>query len=1096
MKKAFVIAMFLVSIQLQAQMRIGANEALTTAENFITQNTKQGAATLTLSEEIKSKQTEQTNLFVFLVEPQRFVIVSANNEVLAYSLTSPLPKKDDLPDHIVYWLDHYNQITDYLIAHPETRQQQTKYDQEVGPLTTSRWGQGCYYNEACPVDSAGLCHHASAGCVAIAMAQILYYHKSPLIGNGEISYSCNPYGILGTNFGETTYLWEAMTDTLHGSNLAVAQLIYHCGLAVKMQYGTHQSSSTFTAANTAFRQYFNYPSTMLCYRINYDNETWKDIIKHDLDRGLPVYYRGISSIGGHAFVCDGYDPNGLFHFNFGWDGNANGYFSLDNPSGFSSQQGIIHDIQPISNIPIHSDEHNIIYVTPDGTGDGTSWAAATDDLQGALFRSHLDGSVIWVKEGIYKGESVDGYAFRLMRNSKIYGGFKGDEPFDYDLSLRNFEAHPSILDGDHRLGVVTVLPYLGSDNIVIDGLTIQNGKADEGAGHLVTSNTTVSNCKICYNNATDNGGGLATMPNSLNITINNCEFFGNESKNGGAIQEYGGTTLNLCNIHDNVASISGGGIHDISGIKPSVFVNCKISNNSASIGGGMHSSQARTTLWNCLINNNTAQKGGGCYGEPNLFNCTIVKNEGLEDFGGIYNTQTIPHEIKNCIIWGNVSAGEVRQIGPVMDYTYCAVQDKTPTSPTNIALAIENAGETPECYVRFVDANVEAGCENHGGDWRLQSQSTCIDRGDTIAQQPFTDLEGNPRLRHKSPDLGAYETDIVSHIIDLDFCETAPYYYDGTYISMPGTYTFLYPGASYDSLVILNMNSEIVWLSGEICETETYEFFGETLNEPGHYSTLIDCIEYQLDLIVNPLAEGDFTEVTICEGDTYDFNGKPLSESGHYTDTIGCTLHRLELTVKPMPVITMEESLCEGQKYNFFGTLLGESGHYYKEIHCSGHYHLDLNVLPKPVLQCSNDTTITAGYPAILDASGANSYLWSTGDTTARIIVYPEKDRYYFVTGTSENGCSSSEQIKIKVVEENKNEEICMFPNPANEVVNIYKKNIDEVVVFNLLGEPIAHINAHRENTVLDVSKFADGIYIVMTRVLSHRYYTKLTVRH
>lgn len=101
------------------------------------QNTKQSAVTLVLTEEIKSKTSEQTNLFVFSMEPQGFVIVSTNNEVLAYSHTSTMPRSECLPSHIAYWLDLYNQATDYLIAHPEAKQDPTTFDSEVGPLMTS-----------------------------------------------------------------------------------------------------------------------------------------------------------------------------------------------------------------------------------------------------------------------------------------------------------------------------------------------------------------------------------------------------------------------------------------------------------------------------------------------------------------------------------------------------------------------------------------------------------------------------------------------------------------------------------------------------------------------------------------------------------------------------------------------------------------------------------------------------------------------------------------------------------------------------------------------------------------------------------------------
>ena len=117
MKKFLVIALLMCFAQLHAQERIGAMEAQTTAKRFLTQNREQTDVTLALSEEIKSEQTGQSNLFVFSVAPQGFVIVSALNEVLAYSLTSAMPRSEDLSDHIAYWLDLYNRQTDYLITH-------------------------------------------------------------------------------------------------------------------------------------------------------------------------------------------------------------------------------------------------------------------------------------------------------------------------------------------------------------------------------------------------------------------------------------------------------------------------------------------------------------------------------------------------------------------------------------------------------------------------------------------------------------------------------------------------------------------------------------------------------------------------------------------------------------------------------------------------------------------------------------------------------------------------------------------------------------------------------------------------------------------
>lgn len=340
MKKLIIIALLMLSSQLTAQVRIGEKDALSTAERFLEKNAKEQVSTPSLHEVINSGFSGEPNLFVFSIEPRGFIIVSANNEVLAYSFTSDIPAKD--MSSFVYWLDTYNNRTDYLIEHPNSATEKAGYTQDVEPLLTSCWGQGCFHNEACPTDADGPCGHVSAGCVAVAMAQIMYYHKFPEMGNDTVSYSCLPYGSLSANFGETFYHWELMADTLHESNPAVATLIYHCGLGVAMKYSAHSSIANSTHTVNAFCQYFLYHDAKQTQRKNTNDREWVAMIKKDLDAHLPLYYEGGSFLGRHAFVCDGYDSNEMFHFNFGWDGVADGYYTLEDPSGFSSSQMIIH----------------------------------------------------------------------------------------------------------------------------------------------------------------------------------------------------------------------------------------------------------------------------------------------------------------------------------------------------------------------------------------------------------------------------------------------------------------------------------------------------------------------------------------------------------------------------------------------------------------------------------------------------------------------------------------------------------------------------------------------------------------------------------
>ena len=1070
MKHLLSIAFLILFTQLQAQVRIGETEAHATAKRFLSQNNKQDEQTLTLREEIKSMQSGQTNLYVFSMEPQGFIIVSALDEVLAYSFASTLPEKEMLPDPFIYWLDLYNERTDYLMEHPSHARKPSKNQQEVGPLLTSIWGQGCFHNEACPVEVTGPCQHVEAGCVAIAMAQIMYYHKLPLKGNGSMTYICPTYGLLSAHFSNTSYHWEDMVDTVRQSNSAVAELISHCGIGAQMIYGAHSSVSSGTAALRAFQEFFYYPFATYLSRNNFSEEEWTALIRQDIENQHPVYYEGKSSLGTHAFVCDGYDSSGLFHFNFGWDGVADGYYTLNSPYGFSTNQSCIHNIIPLANIPIQCDEYGIIYVTPDGNGDGSSWENATSDLQSAIYKSNIDKNTIWVKEGTYMTESTDGHAFNLFGDCLLYGGFKGDEPFDYDLSLRDFEAHPSILDGNHSNGVLKM--QFAVNPVLIDGFTIQNGMAYQGGGIFANCLTHIRNCKFCFNFSGSNGGGLSLHSSSSEKSIiENCEFFGNEANTfGGAVYDRGITT----------------------------YLNCLFSNNlSHKFGGGIATIKQGATFWNCLINNNTAEIGGGCYlkNSANLFNCTIVKNEAQSDYGGVYVPLSSSKDgIRNCIIWGNVSAGENAQIGPQGMYSDCAVEGESSGTNLNSNADEDNDGEAPRFYVRFRNPSDVAGVAGQAGDWRLQSNSLCINRGANLSNQLSTDLDGNPRCQHWKVDLGAYESDVATQDITAYFCENDPYYYQDSLLSELGFYTFLHPGDPYDNLVVIQMQPPLpsVFLTEIICENETFDFFGTPLTEAGRYYKTVDCVTHELDLSLKPW-DSAYMQKEICEDETFDFFGTPLNEAGTYYETVECTTYRLDLSIKPSTDFHMEETICEGETYNFFGRSLRNGGQYIETIDCQS-YILDLTVNQKPALHCSSDTIVEYGNPTVLIASGADSYLWSTGDTTDRITVFPTADHKYSVQGFSENGCAKTASVTVQVI--NELDEMVLFPNPAIDKVEIYMPLIDEVNVFNLFGERICHIDANREAVKLDVSTYPTGVYVVHVQQLNKNHYKQLVICH
>ncbi len=221
----------------------------------------------------------------------------------------------------------------------------------AGPLLSTTWDQGKYYNQSCPIAIAGPNSHVWAGCVATAMAQVMKYYNYPPTGSGSHSYVHPTYGLLSANFGTTTYNWNSMPNSLSGYNSDVAKLLYHVGVSVDMNYAPDGSGAYTSDTVYALKTYFKYSSSLAyIWKSNYSTNDWTALLRTELDNQRPVLYRGEGPDGGHAFVCDGYSGSDYFHFNWGWSGYADGYFYLNSltPGSYelSSLQAAVIGISP------------------------------------------------------------------------------------------------------------------------------------------------------------------------------------------------------------------------------------------------------------------------------------------------------------------------------------------------------------------------------------------------------------------------------------------------------------------------------------------------------------------------------------------------------------------------------------------------------------------------------------------------------------------------------------------------------------------------------------------------------------------------------
>ena len=263
-----------------------------------------------------------------------FVIVSGDDRaeaVLAYG--DATLDMNDLPCNLQWMLDHYKQQMEWLFNHEgaQVGRMAPAPSTVIAPLLHCTWSQGTPYNDLCPINKGA---HCVTGCIATAMAQVMYYWKYPDELPDLPAYVAHFNNIYVPALPGTHLDWDNMLDAYgympytQEQGEAVATLMRYCGQATNMEYGTDGSGSG-TWNQMAGMQVFGYSmGALLVHRDDYDADTWRGMMLEDLSNGIPILYTGMGDAGGHAYVVDGYDGY-RFHINWGWEGSGNNYFALD-----------------------------------------------------------------------------------------------------------------------------------------------------------------------------------------------------------------------------------------------------------------------------------------------------------------------------------------------------------------------------------------------------------------------------------------------------------------------------------------------------------------------------------------------------------------------------------------------------------------------------------------------------------------------------------------------------------------------------------------------------------------------------------------------
>ncbi len=360
MKKGLLLCLFLSTTFYFYSQHVSSDYAKKAAIAFL-KDKKSSELRSSTSLELKTIQTEviasDTLLYVFEeTDNNGFVIVSADfraEPILGYSTKQGIESRQGLPPALIDLINAYKVYIRDIKKQTllKSSSKNSKWEEVMnpvklrasqavirGPLITTGWNQWKYYNDFCPNAIGGSLNgyngKVPTGCVATAMAQIMRYWSYPKYGVDSHTYTHATYGTLSADFtGE--YKWAEMPNAappVFGNE--VAKVIYHCGVSVNMDYGWDGSGAYTRNAAESFKKYFKYASSTSYYRKDYTNggigdAQWIQMIKNELDNNRPVLYGGQSaSGGGHAFICDGYDSDDRFNFNFGWGNSGDGFFNI------------------------------------------------------------------------------------------------------------------------------------------------------------------------------------------------------------------------------------------------------------------------------------------------------------------------------------------------------------------------------------------------------------------------------------------------------------------------------------------------------------------------------------------------------------------------------------------------------------------------------------------------------------------------------------------------------------------------------------------------------------------------------------------------
>ena len=952
---------------------------------------------------------------------QGFVIISADDRIepiLGYSTEGNF-NAEDIPDNLRAFLNGYStQIKEYLHDAPDCPNEASAkwaslmredYTQNatkgavIGPLLETTWDQNSPYNVLCPADANGPGGYVYAGCVATAMAQVIRYWEYPSTGAGNKSYICNfssssggeygDYGTLSAYFGYSSYNYANMPASISTSSPTsqiseIAKLIYHCGVSVEMMYGANGSGASVSDAPNALKQYFKYSSNygtvnpQYKSKSSYTSSNWISLLKSELDQWRPVIYRG-QETGGHAFVCDGYDDQNYFHFNWGWSGSYNGYYILTDltpgPYTFNSSQGMVINIQ--GNTPlIKTDQTSLYFLCESNTTSEAKHIA----VRGVALSSNITITV----------------------------------PANFQISLDGTNFSSSLNVSNSTSGIyVRYVPTAAGTTTDYGALTLTSGSVTKTVA--LTGRTYALDCNPPQNvqYTSDNNGNVQLSWNAPTQDIHSYRF-SIDSTTTNSIWGLGASNYLLAQraCDSDLVAYHQKSVTQVSFYIPDyvvanssdrkiiIYQGGSIINNTLNEGTLIReqSVSSFSSGWNTVTLNNPvtidAHKElwyGVQFNTTYTYPVPVGTNPGVAGKGDLVKKDgswTLLSSYSNSNIHRNIPLKITIQDSPssITNYT---IQRNNSIVGTSTSTQYNDHVTSSGNYTYNVTANWDNGCSATSEDITMDIITDCTTTyGDTTAVEcvSFTWYDSTYTVStetatHTFAGGNAHGCDST---VTLHLTVNPTYYFPENRTVNQGSLPFNWHGktfnasaTAYDSLTTTAGCDSVYFLNLTVtafniiednpialCQGETANWRGHLLTEQGTYrdTVLAENNIYTVVVTVNPTYY--FPEnITVTQGSLpFNWHGKTFNTSAtaydSLTTTAGCdSVFFLTLTVTAFNIVQDNPiALCQGETANWRGHLLAEQGTYRDTVLAENNiYTVDVTV--NPTYFFPENVTVTQG---------------------------------------------------------------------------------------------------------------------------------------